>query len=74
VARCKNDGCDVVGMTTMPEAALARELSIDYAAVCLSVNWGAGLTDELISLEEIRRVVTSGMGKVESLLGALLLQ
>jgi len=74
IKRCKNDGCDVVGMTAMPEAALARELGIDYAAVCLSVNWGAGLTDELISLEEIHRVVASGMSKVESLLGAFLSQ
>jgi purine nucleoside phosphorylase len=58
----------------MPEAALARELGMDYAAVCLSVNWGAGLTDELISLEEIHRVVACGMGKVEALLAALLLR
>jgi len=72
VKRCKRDGCDVVGMTAMPEAALARELGIEYAAVCLSVNWGAGLVDELITLDQIHSVVASGMSKVESLLGAFL--
>jgi len=74
VRRCQRDGCAVVGMTAMPEAALARELGMEYAAVCLSVNWGAGLTEELISLEEIHRVVAFGMGKVETLLAALLLR
>ena len=40
-------GGDVVGMTGVPEAPLARELGIHYAAVAISINWGAGLEKEL---------------------------
>jgi 5'-methylthioadenosine phosphorylase len=40
-------GGDVVGMTGVPEAPLARELGMHYAAVALSINWGAGLQEEL---------------------------
>ncbi len=40
-------GGDVVGMTGMPEASLARELGLHYAAVALSINWGAGLEEKL---------------------------
>jgi 5'-methylthioadenosine phosphorylase len=36
-------GADVVGMTAMPEAILARELEIHYAGVAISVNWAAGV-------------------------------
>ena len=40
-------GGDVVGMTGVPELSLARELGLHYAAVALSINWGAGLEEEL---------------------------
>ena len=54
IARMRRDGCDLVGMTGMPEAALARELKLDYACVALVANWAAGCGDEAsISLEEI---------------------
>jgi 5'-methylthioadenosine phosphorylase len=43
-------GGDVVGMTGVPEAPLARELGIHYAAVALSINWGAGLVDEEVEI------------------------
>lgn len=43
VRRMVMDGADMVGMTAMPEAALARELGMDYALLTASVNWGAGL-------------------------------
>lgn len=42
VARMARDGCDVVGMTGMPEAALARELELDYACLAPVANWAAG--------------------------------
>lgn len=42
VDRMANDGCTLVGMTAMPEAALARELALPFAAVCLVVNPAAG--------------------------------
>ena len=54
IARLRRDGCDLVGMTGMPEAALARELGLDYACLALVANWAAGCGDEAeISLEEI---------------------
>jgi len=42
IDRLERDGCDVVGMTAMPEAALARELGIPYAALAMTVNAAAG--------------------------------
>lgn len=42
VKRLQRDGCDLVGMTTMPEAALAAELRLPYASLSFSVNWAAG--------------------------------
>lgn len=42
VARMARDGCDLVGMTGMPEAALARELDLDYACLAPVANWAAG--------------------------------
>ncbi len=45
IDRLARDGADMVGMTGMPEAYLARELDICYAAVAVSVNWAAGRED-----------------------------
>ncbi len=42
IARMATDGCDLVGMTGMPEAALARELDLDYACLAPVANWAAG--------------------------------
>ncbi len=42
IKRFEGDGCDIVGMTGMPEAALARELDICYACCAVVVNWAAG--------------------------------
>lgn len=68
IQRIKRDGCDMVGMTGMPEAALARELGLDYACLALSVNWAAGLTDSIIRLDEIEQSVVLGMQKIHLIL------
>ncbi len=68
IRRLANDGCDMVGMTGMPEAALARELEIEYASLALSVNWAAGLSAEPITLADIHAVLDSGMEFVASVL------
>ena len=47
--RLERDGCDIVGMTGMPEAALARELDLDYACLSLVVNPAAGKTTAVIT-------------------------
>ncbi len=68
INRLKQDDCDMVGMTGMPEAALARELGISYAALALSVNWAAGLSGDIISLDQLHQVLDDGMGFVNDLL------
>lgn len=68
INRMERDGCDIVGMTAMPEAALARELGLDYASICLVVNPAAGRSDSLISMDDIHRVTEIGMAKVRELI------
>lgn len=68
IARMKIDGCDMVGMTGMPEASLARELELEYACLALSVNWAAGITKHIITMKEIEQAVADGMEKVHQVL------
>jgi len=71
IARMERDGCDLVGMTGMPEAALARELGIDYTAVAVVANWAAGKGDGgEITMEEIEITLKEGMQRVRALLEA----
>ncbi len=65
IQRLIRDGCDLVGMTAMPEAVLARELGLDYAALCLVVNWAAGLADQELSLDEMMQVLASGINAIK---------
>ena len=67
INRMKRDGCDVVGMTGMPEAGLARELDIDYISVCLVVNWAAGTTDAEITEHEILENMTLSASRLVKL-------
>jgi 5'-methylthioadenosine phosphorylase len=46
VKMLRNLGCDIVGMTTVPEAVLARELGICYASICLISNMASGLQEK----------------------------
>ena len=71
IARMERDGCDLVGMTGMPEAALARELGIDYACISLVVNWAAGKSSDEITMEIIQQNLDSGMDKIKRLLEAV---
>jgi len=52
INKLRLDGCTMVGMTGMPEAALAREADIPYASICFSVNWAAGI-EGTVSMDEI---------------------
>lgn len=72
IRRLERDGCDLVGMTGMPEAALARELDLGYATCAVVVNWAAGKSDGLISMDEIRRHLATGMNQVERLLAEVI--
>jgi 5'-methylthioinosine phosphorylase len=74
IAKYEKDGCDIVGMTGMPEAALARELGLDYACISLVVNPAAGKGDGEITMADIQRVLDDGMGEVRALLVAVIKQ
>lgn len=68
VRRLARDDCDIVGMTGMPEAALARELELEYCCVALVVNRAAGLGTATIAIDDIRRVMQDGIKDVRRLL------
>lgn len=68
IRRMARDGCDMVGMTGMPEAALARELGIDYACLAVSVNWAAGVMGLGDIHAEIHESIERGMAKVRLIL------
>lgn len=68
IKRMEQDGCDLVGMTGMPEAALARELGIAYASIAVIANWAAGKAEGEISIAEIEHNLQLGMVKASELL------
>lgn len=72
IKRMANDGCDLVGMTGMPEAALARELALPYACIALVVNKAAGCSEGIITMDEIRLALRDGMDKVRKVISASL--
>ncbi len=67
IQRMRGDGCDMVGMTGMPEAALARELDLAYATCAVVVNWAPGLHG-IVSMDDINAVLEEGMKKVRQVL------
>ncbi len=74
IERMQRDGCDIVGMTAMPEAAFARELEMTYATLSLVVNWAAGkggsdgVPAEIISMDEIRQRISQGNKTTEKII------
>ena len=70
INRLARDGADVVGMTGMPEAALARELGIPYAAINVVANYAAGRADssQRICFDSIETVLHEAMGRVRKVL------
>ncbi len=75
VNRLEKDGCDVVGMTAMPEAVLARELDIGYATIGIVGTKAAGRSDGLhVSIDEITSVVEASMEQMYRLFALLLKQ
>lgn len=68
IRRMKQDGCDLVGMTGMPEAVLARELELEYACCAVVANWAAGCTEGIITMPEIEKTLALGMRRVSALL------
>ncbi|MEK6246271.1 MAG: S-methyl-5'-thioinosine phosphorylase [Pseudomonadota bacterium] len=73
VTKLERDGADLIGMTGMPEAALAREAGIEYAAIAVVANHAAGRGDSAhaISLERIEAVLGQAMNRVRRILAQL---
>lgn len=73
ITRLQRDGADVVGMTGMPEAALARELGLEYAALAVVANYAAGRGDSArrVVLEQIAAVLAEAMGRVRRIIERL---
>ncbi|OHC66308.1 MAG: 5'-methylthioadenosine phosphorylase [Rhodocyclales bacterium GWA2_65_20] len=70
INRLERDGAHVVGMTGMPEACLARELEVPYAAVCVVANWAAGRGDSAhaISFDKIEAVLKQSLGNARRII------
>ena len=72
INRMERDGCDLVGMTAMPEALLARELDMRYASIALVAAKAAGRTDGLgVSLTEMKTVIDDSLMKMHELLSTI---
>ena len=72
IARMRRDGCDLVGMTGMPEAGLARELGLEYACLAIVANWAAGCGDGgEITLDEVLDNVAAASAGLPELVAEL---
>jgi 5'-methylthioinosine phosphorylase len=72
VEKARRDGCHMAGMTALPEAGLARELGLDFAGLAVVSNWGAGVSGELLSEDDIAETLKEPMMRVRALLRALI--
>ncbi len=72
INRMERDGCDIVGMTGMPEAALARELELCYATCAIVANPAAGRSSTLITMDEIRANLKQSIENVRRLLAIVI--
>lgn len=70
IDRLERDGADIVGMTGMPEAGLARELDMPYAALCVVSNWAAGRADSAhgIKFDSLEAVLHLAMARVRRII------
>jgi len=74
IDRMERDGCDVVGMTGMPEASLARELNLCYATIVIIANKAAGRGPQELTLEDIQACLENGVTHLWKLLDQLIIQ
>ncbi len=71
IHKMERDGCDIVGMTGMPETALAREIGLCYASCAVIVNWAAGRSYGPIKMDEIEENLKTGMADARKVLAAI---
>jgi 5'-deoxy-5'-methylthioadenosine phosphorylase len=72
IRRMEQDGCSIVGMTGMPEAALARELELCYSCCAVVANKAAGKGEGEISMKEIEKFLAVGMESVRKVFETVL--
>jgi 5'-methylthioadenosine phosphorylase len=75
IARMARDGATLVGMTGMPEAALARELSLRYAHLCVVSNWAAGCGNSTVKIshDDINSTLDESIARVQKVIVAFTL-
>jgi 5'-methylthioadenosine phosphorylase len=61
-------GCDIVGMTALPEAVLARELEMCYASIATVTNYAAGIKQEKLTATEVVEVVRRNEERLKKLI------
>src|SRR5918996_1125739 len=73
INRLERDGADIVGMTGMPEAALAREIDLEYATIAVVANYAAGRGDSehAVPLDRIQAVLDEALGRVRRVIEKL---
>jgi 5'-methylthioinosine phosphorylase len=73
IDRLERDGADIVGMTGMPEAVLAREAGLNYATIAVVANFAAGRGDSLhgIRMEDIGQVLQRSLARVRRIIEQL---
>jgi len=76
INRLERDGADMVGMTAMPEAALAREQGLCYAALAVVVNHaaGRGSSGQAVCLDDLFSVAQAAMVRVHRILDCLMVR
>ena len=72
VNRLEKDGCHLIGMTCMPEAALAREQELCYASISVVANLAAGRGTEELTMDVIEKNLNTGMERARQLLEAVI--
>ena len=72
VNRLERDGCDIIGMTCMPEAALAREQGLCYASISVVANLAAGRGTEDLNMDMIEKNLNEGLERVHQLIEAVI--
>jgi 5'-methylthioinosine phosphorylase len=71
IQRARRDGCDMAGMTALPEAGLARELGLDCAGLGVVSNWGSGVRGDHLAEEDIVATLREPMARVRRLVAAV---
>jgi 5'-methylthioinosine phosphorylase len=72
IERARRAGCHMAGMTSLPEAGLARELGLDYAGLAVISIYGAGITGQNLSEDDIADTLREPMQHVRNLVQAVI--